>query len=179
LAASGRFFRRSCRGPTRSSSSGPTLPTARQLALGDGRPRCLSAFLQEHERSATSMPPSKAIASGRLWRGDQPSGRRRLTRLRVRGACWCASRRSARLPPTILHRGRMRLIGLAVGVSLGLALTSLAGEAQPAEKVARVGILGIGPVPSPHDTLACSSLSPCSPPPRRPTPSARGCCGCR
>ena len=45
----------------------------------------------------------------------------------------------------------MRVIGLTVVLSLGLALTSLTGEAQPAEKVARVGILGIGPVPSPQD----------------------------
>src|SRR5256712_5385106 len=45
----------------------------------------------------------------------------------------------------------MRLIGLAVALSLGLALTSLAGEAQPAEKVARVGILNLGPAPSPEE----------------------------
>src|SRR2546428_10820005 len=54
----------------------------------------------------------------------------------------------------------MRLIGLAVALSLGLALTSLAGEAQPAEKVARVGILGIGPVPSPQELAKSVSTNP-------------------
>src|ERR1700752_4337960 len=68
--------------------------------------------------------------------------------------------RSARLPPAILHEVPMRLIGLAVVVSLAVALTSLAGEAQPAEKVARVGILGIGPVPSPQDLAKSVSTNP-------------------
>ena len=54
----------------------------------------------------------------------------------------------------------MRVIGLAAVVSLGLALTSLAGEAQPAEKVPRVGILGIGPVPSPQDLAKSVSTNP-------------------
>src|SRR5437870_7568689 len=54
----------------------------------------------------------------------------------------------------------MRLIRLTVVLSLGLALTSLAGEAQPAEKVAAVGILGIGPVPSPQDLAKSVSTNP-------------------
>ena len=54
----------------------------------------------------------------------------------------------------------MRRIGLAVVVSLGLALTSLAGEAQRTEKVVRVGILGIGPVPSPQDLAKSVSTNP-------------------
>ena len=54
----------------------------------------------------------------------------------------------------------LQRIGLAVVVSLGLALTPLAGEAQPTEKVARVGILGIGPVPSPQDLAKSVSTNP-------------------
>jgi putative ABC transport system substrate-binding protein len=54
----------------------------------------------------------------------------------------------------------LQRIGLAVVVGLGLALTSLAGEAQPTEKVARVGILGIGPVPSPQDLAKSVSTNP-------------------
>ena len=54
----------------------------------------------------------------------------------------------------------MLRVGFAVVVSLGVALTSLAGEAQPAEKVARVGILGIGPVPSPQDLAKSVSTNP-------------------
>jgi putative ABC transport system substrate-binding protein len=48
--------------------------------------------------------------------------------------CWFASRRSARLP------GSMRLIGLAVVLTLNLMLPP-AGEAQPAGKVHRIGVL--------------------------------------
>jgi ABC-type uncharacterized transport system substrate-binding protein len=54
----------------------------------------------------------------------------------------------------------MRLIGLAVVLGLGLALTPLAGEAQPAEKVPLVGILGIGPVPSPQELAKSVSTNP-------------------
>src|SRR5262245_63734062 len=45
----------------------------------------------------------------------------------------------------------MRRIRLAVVLALGLLLAPLATEAQKSEKMARVGILGIGPVPSPQD----------------------------
>src|SRR5262245_61710528 len=45
----------------------------------------------------------------------------------------------------------MRRIRLAVVLALVLLLAPLATEAQKSEKMARVGILGIGPVPSPQD----------------------------
>jgi hypothetical protein len=54
----------------------------------------------------------------------------------------------------------MRHIGLAALLSLGVALTSLAGEAQSTEKVARVRILGLGPVPSPQDLAKSVSTNP-------------------
>ena len=42
----------------------------------------------------------------------------------------------------------MRLIGLAVVLSLGLTLAPLAGEAQQAEKVYRIGWLSLAPGPT-------------------------------
>jgi putative ABC transport system substrate-binding protein len=54
----------------------------------------------------------------------------------------------------------MQRIGLAVAFALGFFLAPLAGETQPAEKVARVGILGIGPVPSPQDLAKSVSTNP-------------------
>jgi len=54
----------------------------------------------------------------------------------------------------------MRLIGLAVVLTVGLTLAPLAAEAQKSEKMARVGILGIGPVPSPQDLAKSVSTNP-------------------
>jgi len=56
----------------------------------------------------------------------------------------------------------MRLRTLQRGLALAflILLMPLAGEAQPTEKVARVGILGIGPVPSPQDLAKSVSTNP-------------------
>src|SRR5499433_1562998 len=54
----------------------------------------------------------------------------------------------------------MRRIGLAVALALGLVLAPLGVEAQKSEKMARVGILGIGPVPSPQDLAKSVSTNP-------------------
>jgi len=54
----------------------------------------------------------------------------------------------------------MRRIRLAVVLALGLLLAPLATEAQKSEKMARVGILGIGPVPSPQDLAKSVSTNP-------------------
>ena len=54
----------------------------------------------------------------------------------------------------------MRRIGLAFALALGLALAPLGVEAQKSEKMARVGILGIGPVPSPQDLAKSVSTNP-------------------
>ena len=51
--------------------------------------------------------------------------------------CWCASRRSARLPDS------MRLIGLAVALTVSLVLAPLAADAQQ-PKVYRIGVLSTG-----------------------------------
>src|SRR3989454_11329292 len=45
----------------------------------------------------------------------------------------------------------MRLIGLAVALTSSLFFAPVAPEAQKSEKMARVGILNIGPVPSPQE----------------------------
>ena len=45
----------------------------------------------------------------------------------------------------------MRLIGLAVVLAVSLVVAPLAADAQKSEKMARVGILNIGPVPSPQE----------------------------
>src|SRR3989454_2293808 len=45
----------------------------------------------------------------------------------------------------------MRLIGLAVALTSSLFFAPVAAEAQKSEKMARVGILNIGPVPSPQE----------------------------
>src|SRR5437879_6009759 len=54
----------------------------------------------------------------------------------------------------------MRLIGLAVVLAGSLALAPLAAEAQKSEKMARVGILGIGPAPSPQELAKSVSTNP-------------------
>src|SRR5438552_12775760 len=54
----------------------------------------------------------------------------------------------------------MRLIGLAVVLAGSILLAPLAAEAQKSEKMARVGILGIGPVPSPQDLAKSVSTNP-------------------
>ena len=51
-------------------------------------------------------------------------------------------------------------LGLLVASVLGLLAPLLAAEAQPTGKVARVGILGIGPVPSPQDLAKSVSTNP-------------------
>src|SRR5438128_12172057 len=45
----------------------------------------------------------------------------------------------------------MRLIGLAVALTVGVILAPLAAEAQEAGKVYRVGILWLGPDPAPSN----------------------------
>src|SRR5437879_2340648 len=54
----------------------------------------------------------------------------------------------------------MRLIGLTVVLAGSILLAPLAAEAQKSEKMARVGILGIGPVPSPQDLAKSVSTNP-------------------
>jgi ABC-type uncharacterized transport system substrate-binding protein len=54
----------------------------------------------------------------------------------------------------------MRRIGLAVILAVGLFLVPLAAEAQKSEKTARVGILGLGPVPSPQALATSVSTNP-------------------
>src|SRR5215510_3467862 len=54
---------------------------------------------------------------------------------------------SARLPPAIFHRGAMRRIGLLVVLIFSVALTPLAGAAQQAGKIPRVGLLRPGSPP--------------------------------
>ena len=54
---------------------------------------------------------------------------------------WCASWRSARLPPTIATGVPMRPIGLAVIFTLSLTLAPIA-EPPTAGKVYRIGYLG-------------------------------------
>ena len=55
-----------------------------------------------------------------------------------------------------------RAMGLMVvlALALGLLTTPLAGEAQNSEKMARVGILGIGPAPSPQELAKSVSTNP-------------------
>jgi len=53
----------------------------------------------------------------------------------------------------------MRLIGLAVILTLNLMLPP-AGEAQPAGKTVRMGILAFGPAPSPEELARATSTSP-------------------
>src|SRR5437879_9533799 len=54
----------------------------------------------------------------------------------------------------------MRLIGLTVVLAGSLALAPLAAEAQKSEKKARVGILGIGPTPSPQELAKSVATNP-------------------
>src|SRR5262249_16684773 len=51
----------------------------------------------------------------------------------------------SRLPPAIQPEVPMRLIGFAVVLAVSLALAPLAAEAQQAEKVWRIGFLGMAP----------------------------------
>jgi len=53
----------------------------------------------------------------------------------------------------------MRLIGLVI-LSLSVVLAPLGGEAQKSEKMARVGILGIGPAPSPQELAKSVATNP-------------------
>src|SRR5713101_2358797 len=53
----------------------------------------------------------------------------------------------------------MRLIGLAVVLTLSLSLAPLAAEGQPAGKVARIGILSIGAAPSAEEVARSSFRS--------------------
>ena len=55
--------------------------------------------------------------------------------------CWCASRRSARLPPAVLPRCALQRIGLAVVFTVSLVISQFAVEAQQPGKLYRVGIL--------------------------------------
>ena len=55
----------------------------------------------------------------------------------------------------------MRLIGLVI-LSLSVVLAPLGGEAQKSEKMARVGILGIGPAPSPQELAKSVATNPFS-----------------
>src|SRR4030095_12006428 len=69
--------------------------------------------------------------------------------------CWCASRRSARLPPAILHRGvPMRLIGLAVVLAFSVTLAPLAAEGQPAARLPTIGVLGASTTSAMRDMVA-------------------------
>ena len=54
----------------------------------------------------------------------------------------------------------MRLIGLAVVLALSVVLVPLAGEAQKSEKMARLGIIGIGPTPSAQELAKSVSANP-------------------
>ena len=50
-------------------------------------------------------------------------------------------------------------IGLAVVLAVSLILAPLVVEAQKSEKMARLGILGFGPVPSPQDLATSVSTN--------------------
>ena len=54
----------------------------------------------------------------------------------------------------------MRVIGLAVALTVSLALAPLGGEAQKSEKMPHVGILGIGPAPSPQELAKSVATNP-------------------
>jgi hypothetical protein len=54
----------------------------------------------------------------------------------------------------------MGRIGLAVVVAISMLLSALASEARKSEKTARVGILGLGPVPSPQALATSVSTNP-------------------
>src|SRR2546428_9600745 len=54
----------------------------------------------------------------------------------------------------------MRVIGLAVALTVSLALAPLDGEAQKSEKMPHVGILGIGPAPSPQELAKSVATNP-------------------
>jgi hypothetical protein len=48
----------------------------------------------------------------------------------------------------------MRRIGLAIVLTVGLTLAPLTAEAEKSEKMARVGILGVGPAPGAKSVTA-------------------------
>src|SRR2546428_3581833 len=54
----------------------------------------------------------------------------------------------------------MRLIGLAVALTSSLFFAPVAPEAQKSEKMARVGILGLGPTPSPQELAKSVATNP-------------------
>src|SRR4030095_7963082 len=88
--------------------------------------------------TAESMPSFRSTSTAASWRA---ASRTITSGCRARAArCWCASWRSARLPPAILHEVPMRVIGLAVVLTV-MFLAPLAAWAQQAEKVRRIGFL--------------------------------------
>jgi hypothetical protein len=64
---------------------------------------------------------------------DRPSMSRRISSSSRPGR-WCASWRSARLPPAILTEVPMRLIGFAVVPVAGLTVAPLTGNARPGRR---------------------------------------------
>src|SRR5207249_619063 len=73
----------------------------------------------------------------------------------------CLSRPSARLPPATLHRGAMRLIGLAVVLAVSLTVAPLPAGAQQTGKVPRIGYLVLSPLterPSPERAAFVTGL---------------------
>src|SRR5229473_2653091 len=54
----------------------------------------------------------------------------------------------------------MRLIGVALAFVVSLAVAPLRGEAQKSEKMPHVGILGIGPAPSPQELAKSVATNP-------------------
>jgi ABC-type uncharacterized transport system substrate-binding protein len=61
--------------------------------------------------------------------------------------CWCASWRSARLPPAILTEVPMRLIGLVVVLVASLTFSPITATAQQTGKVYRIGVLTLVSAP--------------------------------
>jgi hypothetical protein len=102
------------------------------LALGSA----LAAFIAEHEYCGEL---DSAVEDDRVWM-----------------TCTCGAVRpdagasglspSARLPPAILTEVPMRLIGLAVVLTVSLVLAALAAQGQPATKVPTVGFILAGPL---------------------------------
>src|SRR5437899_3637062 len=64
--------------------------------------------------------------------GARAGSTRLVTALSSCGAALVRARRSARLPPAILHQVHMRLIGVAVVVAIGLILAPLVAAPRPA-----------------------------------------------
>src|SRR3989441_4612171 len=114
-----------------------------------------SAPRQAHLATLQNIRPSHRRARAQAAR---PAARRGHGDARTAPGARCGVQLDSRQPsPTEVP---MRLIGLAVVLAGSILLAPVAAEAQKSEKMARVGILGIGPVPSPQDLAKSVSTNP-------------------